>query len=265
MAALASAAVTFSAFESGRCSCNLSSAAVKPANVNSAKASVKATGLRRLCNSEGLQAKVLQASIQASSPVRSFNGVKVLNFTSNDLKNGVTIQIDGVPWKVVEFLHVKPGKGAAFVRSTLKNLLTGANVDKTFRAGEKLEQATVTKRGLQHTYVEGTEYVFMDMDTFEEVRLSVDTVGTQNAKYLREGMDVQVLEFNGAVIGVDLVDGTVIREVVMCDPGIKGNTAAGGSKPAELEGGVTVTVPLFVQIGDKVEVNTSTNEYLRRI
>ena len=159
-----------------------------------------------------------------------------------------------------EFLHVKPGKGAAFVRSKLKNFITGNTVDRTWRAGETVEVASVDKKESQFTYADGEEYVFMDMTSYEETRVKKDESW---AKYLKEGMDVSVLVWNGKVISVD-VPNAVELEVTETDPGVKGNTAQGGSKPATLETGAVVQVPLFIQIGEKIKVDTRTDTYLSR-
>ena len=186
--------------------------------------------------------------------------VTAAQVSSNDFKTGMSIEMDGQPYKVVEFLHVKPGKGAAFVRSKLKNFLTGNTVEKTWRAGETVELASVENNDSQFTYTDGADYVFMNMSTYEEVRIPEDKSWS---KYLKEGMDVQVLMWNGNVISVDLPN-TVELEVVETDPGVKGNTAQGGSKPATLETGAVVQVPLFIQQGEKIKVDTRTDEYMSR-
>jgi translation elongation factor P len=155
---------------------------------------------------------------------------------------------------------VKPGKGAAFVRSKLKNFITGNTVDRTWRAGESVEIANVDKKESQFTYADGEEYVFMDMSTYEETRVKYDEAW---AKYMKEGMDVSVLVWNGNVISVD-VPNTVELVVTETDPGVKGNTAQGGSKPATLETGAVVQVPLFIQQGEKIKVDTRTDTYLSR-
>lgn len=186
--------------------------------------------------------------------------VRAAQVSSNDFKNGMTIEMDGAPYKVVEFLHVKPGKGAAFVRSKLKNFITNNTVEKTWRAGETVELAAVEKKETQFTYAEGDEYVFMDMSTYEETRIPRDE---DWAKYLKEGMDVGVLLWNGKVISVELPN-TVELEVVETDPGLRGNTAAGGSKPAKLETGAVIQVPLFINLGDRLKVDTRSDTYLSR-
>ena len=182
--------------------------------------------------------------------------------SSNDFRPGVSIELDGSVWKVVEFLHVKPGKGSAFVRTKLKNAQTGNVVEKTFRAGETVPQANLDKRTMQHTYKEGDQFVFMDMETFEEARLSESQVGDK-AKYIKEEMEVNILFWNTTVLEVELPT-SVVLEVVETDPGVKGDTATGGSKPAILETGAQIMVPLFISIGEKIKVDTRNDSYLGR-
>ncbi len=186
--------------------------------------------------------------------------------SSNDFRTGASIMIDGSAYRVVEFLHVKPGKGSAFVRTKLKNVENGSVLEKTFRAGEMVPQAVVDKREVQYTYAEGNEnFVFMDMESFEEVRLNANQM--EKPQYLKEGMAVQVLflEVGGdrKVIGVEMPN-TVVREVVETDPGLKGDTAQGGTKPATVEGGATVSVPLFINIGEHIKIDTRTDTYQGR-
>ena len=180
----------------------------------------------------------------------------------NDLKTGLTLQLDNGLWSVVEFLHVKPGKGAAFVRSKLKNVETGQVVEKTFRAGEKVAKAMLDRREMQYLYKEGKEYVMMDNETYEQLQLTEDQIG-DGIKYLKENMVVQVLMHDARIIGVDL-PAHVILEVTDTHPSEKGNTAQGGTKPATLETGAVVNVPFFISNGDKIRVDTRTNEYLDR-
>ena len=177
--------------------------------------------------------------------------------SSNDFRTGTTIEIDGAVWRVVEFLHVKPGKGSAFVRSKLK-----AVVEKTFRAGEMVPQAMLEKASLQHTYMEGEDYVFMDMASYEETRLTADQIG-ESRKYLKEGMEVNVVSWNGNPLEVELPN-SVVLEITETDPGVKGDTATGGTKPAILETGAQVMVPLFLSIGEKIKVDTRSDSYLGR-
>ena len=180
----------------------------------------------------------------------------------NDLKTGLTLELDNGLWSVVEFLHVKPGKGAAFVRTKLKNVETGNVLEKTFRAGEKVGKATLDRREMQYLYKEGADFVMMDMETYEQLSLTEIQVG-DGIKYLKENMVVQVLLHNNRVIGVDL-PAHVELQVVDTPPAEKGNTAQGGTKPAKLETGAVVNVPFFVANGDKIRIDTRTNEYLDR-
>lgn len=182
--------------------------------------------------------------------------------SSNDFRSGVTIEIDGSVWRVVEFLHVKPGKGSAFVRTKLKNVQTGSVVERTFRAGETVPQATIEKRTMQHTYKEAEQYVFMDMETFEEANLTPEQLGDRT-RFLKEGMEVNILFWNEQVLEVELPT-SIILEVTQTDPGVKGDTATGGSKPAIVETGTQVMVPLFISIGERIKVDTRDGSYLGR-
>ena len=182
--------------------------------------------------------------------------------SSNDFRTGVTIEIDGGVWRVVEFLHVKPGKGAAFVRTKLKNAQTGSVVERTFRAGETMPQANLEKRTMQHTYKDGDQFVFMDMETYEESQLTPDQIGP-SVKYIKEGMDVNVVRWNETVIEVELPN-SVVLEIKETDPGLKGDTATGGTKPAILETGAQIMVPLFITIGERIKVDTRNDSYLGR-
>jgi elongation factor P len=182
--------------------------------------------------------------------------------SSNDFRSGVTIEIDGSVWRVVEFLHVKPGKGSAFVRTKLKNVQTGSVVERTFRAGETVPQATIEKRTMQHTYKEAEQYVFMDMETFEEANLTPEQLGDRT-RFLKEGMEVNILFWNEQVLEVELPT-SIILEVTQTDPGVKGDTATGGSKPAIVETGAQVMVPLFISIGERIKVDTRDGSYLGR-
>ena len=182
--------------------------------------------------------------------------------SSNDFRTGTTIELDGQVWRVVEFLHVKPGKGSAFVRTKLKSVRNGNVVEKTFRAGESVQQAVLEKSNLQHTYVESGDYVFMDMTSFEETRLSSDQIG-RGAKYLKEGMEVNVIFHNDKVLEVELPISITLK-VTETDPGVKGDTASGGTKPAILETGAQVMVPLFISVGEMIKVDTRNDSYLGR-
>lgn len=186
----------------------------------------------------------------------------IFAISSNDFRPGTSIELDGAPWRVQEFLHVKPGKGAAFVRTKLRNYITGNTVEKTFRAGESVEEAVVLKDLKQYTYKDADQYVFMDMVTYEEARLNEADIGDKN-KFLKEGMECNVLSWNGRVIDVELPI-TVKLQVVQTDPGLKGDTAQGGTKPATLDSGAVVNVPLFVNTGDEILVDTRTGSYMSR-
>jgi len=181
---------------------------------------------------------------------------------TSDFRNGLSIQVDGEIYTIVEFQHVKPGKGGAFVRTTLKNVKTGAVIDRRFRAGERMEQAVLERKTMQYTYRQGSDYYLMDLDTYEQVPISEELIGSQ-VKYLKENEQVSVLMHEGRIIGVELPF-TVTLEVVETDPGLRGDTASGGSKPAKLETGAVVQVPFFVQIGDRIKVDTRTDAYLER-
>ncbi|GMY25700.1 elongation factor p [Fagus crenata] len=187
---------------------------------------------------------------------------KIYAFSSNDIKVGSNIEVDGAPWRVLEFLHVKPGKGAAFVRTKMRNYITGNTVEKTFRAGVTIDEADIFKETKQFTYKDGSQFVFMDLSTYEEIRLNASDVGDK-MKYLKEGMDCIVLFWNGKIIDFDLPI-TVKLTVVDVDPGLKGDTAQGGSKPATVDTGAVINVPLFVNIGDNILVDTRTGQYMSR-
>ena len=183
--------------------------------------------------------------------------------SAGDFKNGITIEIDGNLFIITDFQHVKPGKGAAFVRSTLKNLETGAVVEKTFRPSEKMPRAHIDRRDLQYLYNDGNLYYFMDNETYEQLEMNAEDIG-DNLKFVKENDMVKVLVHNGRIFGIEpplFVELTVTQT----DPGFKGDTATGATKPATVETGATVKVPLFVNIGDVVKVDTRTGEYLGRV
>lgn len=180
----------------------------------------------------------------------------------NDFKTGLTILVDGNLFRVIEFQHVKPGKGAAFVRSKLRNLRNGNVTEKTFRAGEKVEKAQIDTRKMQYLYASGDSYAFMDMETYEQIELSQEQLEYE-LKFLLENMEVFIMMFEGEILGIDLPN-TVELTVTETEPGIKGDTATGGSKPATLETGLVVNVPFFVNEGDKLVINTSDGSYVSR-
>jgi elongation factor P len=182
--------------------------------------------------------------------------------SSNDFRSGVSIVWNGSVWRVVEFLHVKPGKGAAFVRTKLKNVQTGNTVEQTFRAGETMQQANLEKVMMQHTYKEGEQFIFMDMESYEESTLTEKQIGDR-VKYLKEGMEVSVVRWGEQVLEVELPN-AVVLEVTQTDPGMKGDTATGGNKPAIVETGAQIMVPLFITIGEKIKIDTRTDTYLGR-
>lgn len=182
--------------------------------------------------------------------------------STNDFRTGLTIELEGNVYQVVEFQHVKPGKGAAFVRSKLRNLRTGATVDKTFNAGEKMPKARVERSEVQYLYNDGKEYYFMDMETFDQFSMTKEQLGDA-IKYLKENMIITNLTFKEESIGVDLPN-YVELEVVETSPGIKGDTASGGGKPATLETGTVVSVPFFINIGDILQIDTRTGQYIKR-
>ncbi|MDD3594180.1 MAG: elongation factor P [Candidatus Gastranaerophilales bacterium] len=182
--------------------------------------------------------------------------------STNDLKNGITIEVDGGLYQVVEFLHVKPGKGAAFVRTKLKNVETGNTMEKTFRAGEKFPKALLEKKEMQFLYKADADYIFMDNSTYDQVTLTAEQIG-DGIKYLKENMNIMTLECKGKLIGIDLPN-FVELEVVDTPPAEKGNTAQGGTKPATLETGAVVNVPFFISNGEMIRVDTRTNSYLDR-
>lgn len=182
--------------------------------------------------------------------------------SSNDFRSGVTIELEGSVWRVVEFLHVKPGKGSAFVRTKLKNVQSGNVVERTFRAGETVPQATLEKRTMQHTYKEGEQFVFMDMETFEESRLNAEQIGDR-VKYLSEGMEANIIFWEGQILEVELPT-SVVLEIIETDPGVKGDTATGGTKPATVATGAQVMVPLFISVGERIKIDTRNDSYLGR-
>lgn len=181
---------------------------------------------------------------------------------TSDFRTGLSIQMDNDIFTIVDFQHVKPGKGGAFVRTKLKNVRTSGVIDKTFRAGERMEQAVLDRRNMQFSYKQDSEYFLMDLESYEMTPVCEEMIGAQ-VKYLKENEEVSVLSHDGNIIGVELPI-TVTLEIVETDPGLRGDTASGGSKPAKLETGAVVQVPFFVQIGEKIKVDTRTDAYLER-
>jgi elongation factor P len=183
--------------------------------------------------------------------------------STNDLKNGLVLNLDGQLWSVVEFQHVKPGKGGAFVRTKLKNVLSGKVVDKTFNAGTKVETATVDKRDMQYLYKENDGFVFMDMESFEQIQVPGETVGTMSA-YLLENQDAVVALHEGVPLYIEM-PASVELLISYTEPGMQGDRSTGGTKPATLETGAEIAVPLFITTGEKVKVDTRDGSYLGRV
>ncbi|GII26736.1 elongation factor P [Planotetraspora mira] len=183
--------------------------------------------------------------------------------TTNDLKNGLVLKLDGGDlWTVVEFQHVKPGKGGAFVRTKLKNIMSGKVVDKTFNAGVKVEVANVDKREMQYSYLDGEDYVFMDTETYDMLHVSRAAVG-DTANYLLENMTATIAINEGNVLYIEL-PAAVELTIAETEPGLQGDRSTGGTKPAKLETGAEIKVPLFITTGEKVKVDTRSGEYLGR-
>jgi elongation factor P len=183
--------------------------------------------------------------------------------STNDLKNGLVLNLDGQLWSVVEFQHVKPGKGPAFVRTKLKHVLSGKVVDKTFNAGTKVETATVDKRDMQYLYKDGTDFIFMDGSSFEQIPVAEVTVGDAS-HFLLENQTATVAIHEGTPLYVELPT-SVILEITYTEPGLQGDRSTGGTKPATVETGATVQVPLFITTGERIKVDTRDSSYLGRI
>jgi elongation factor P len=183
--------------------------------------------------------------------------------TTNDLKNGIVLNIDSQLWSVVEFQHVKPGKGPAFVRTKLKNVLSGKVVDRTFNAGVKVETATVDKRDMQYLYKDGDDYVFMDSNTYDQLHVPGATVGDA-ANFLLENQEAIVAIHEGTPLYIELPT-SVVLEITYTEPGLQGDRSTGGTKPATVETGYEIAVPLFLETGTRVKVDTRTGDYLGRV
>ena len=183
--------------------------------------------------------------------------------TTNDLRNGLVLNIDGQLWQVVEFQHVKPGKGPAFVRTKIKNVLSGKTVDRTFNAGLKIDTATVDRRDMQFSYRDGEDFVFMDLKSYEQIYVPAATVGDA-AAYMLEGQDVIVAFHDDNVLFVEL-PAAVVLTVSHTEPGLQGDRSSAGTKPATLETGAEIQVPLFLNEGDKVKVDTRSGSYISRV
>lgn len=182
---------------------------------------------------------------------------------TSDFKNGLKLDLDDTPYVITYFQHVKPGKGGAFVRTKVKNLLNGRTVDRTFRAGEKLKEADVEERKMQYLYNDGENCIFMDTVSYDQIPIMDDVIG-DNSKFLLENADVNVLFWKGAPVNIVLPSFIEVL-VTQSDPGVKGDTSSGATKPATLETGAVIHVPLFVKEGDKLRVDTRTGEYCERV
>jgi elongation factor P len=182
--------------------------------------------------------------------------------STNDLKNGMVLNIDGQLWSIVEFQHVKPGKGPAFVRTKMKNVLSGKTIDKTFNAGVKVETATVDRSDMQYLYRDGDDFVFMDTKTYEQINVPEATVGDA-ANFLLESNEAIVAQNDGTVLYVEL-PASVVLEITQTDPGLQGDRSTGGTKPATVETGAEIQVPLFLESGTKIKVDTRDGSYLGR-
>ena len=183
--------------------------------------------------------------------------------SAGDFRNGVTFEMDSQVYRVVEFQHVKPGKGAAFVRTKLKNVMTGSVLEKTFNPTEKVQEAQIDRKDMQYLYNDGDMYYFMDNETYEQLPLSKDELG-DTLKYLLDNMVVKVLSYKGKVFGVE-PPLFVELEITYTEPGFKGDTSTGATKPATTQTGYVLNVPLFVEIGDKIRIDTRTGEYMERV
>lgn len=181
-----------------------------------------------------------------------------------DFRNGMVIELGGTLYSISYFQHVKPGKGGAFVRTKLKNVLTGAVIEKTFRAGEKVDEVRLVRRPVQYSYTDGQFYYFMDQESYEQIPLPASTIGEDQLVYLKENMECEALVRDDTPISVELPF-FVELEVTQTEPGVRGDTAQGGTKPAKLETGASVLVPLFVEIGDVIKVDRRENKYLERV
>ena len=191
------------------------------------------------------------------------NSEETLVATTNDLKNGMVLNLEGQLWQVVEFQHVKPGKGPAFVRTKIKNVLSGKTVDKTFNAGLKVETATVDRRDMQYLYKDGDDYVFMDMKTYDQINVPATVVGDA-ANYMLESQTATIAMHEGSPLYIEL-PASVVLEITYTEPGLQGDRSTGGTKPATVETGYEIQVPLFLETGTKVKVDTRTGEYLGRV
>jgi len=182
--------------------------------------------------------------------------------STTDFRRGLKIEMDGVPYEIVDFLHVKPGKGGAFIRTKLKNMINGRVVENTFRSGEKMVKPDLESKEMQYLYREAEDFVFMDMESYEQMHAGAAQLGEKGG-YLKDGMELKMLLYKGQPLDIDL-PASVVLEVSETEPGVKGDTVSGATKPAQLETGITVNVPLFINIGDKIKVDTRSGDYIGR-
>lgn len=183
---------------------------------------------------------------------------------TSDFRNGMVIELDDTLYQIVYFQHVKPGKGGAFVRTKLKDVMAGRVLDRTFRAGEKVKEVRLERRPIQYSYTDGHLYYFMNMETYEQIPLSPEAIGGDQLKYLSENMECEALQRDGQILSVELPQ-FVELEIVATDPGVRGDTAQGGTKPAKLGPGAIVQVPLFLEVGDLIRVDRTEDKYITRV
>ena len=186
-----------------------------------------------------------------------------MKYQTSQFRNGLKVELDGTPYNMVYFQFVKPGKGTAFTRTKLKNMLTGAVIERTFRTGETIEAADVETVEMEFLYLEGEDYHFMNMESYEQISIPKETIEDES-KFLVEGLTTEILYYKGRPVNIELPN-FIEAEITQCDPGVKGNTANGGSKPATISAGAVVQVPLFVEQGEWIKVDTRTQEYVSRV
>ena len=190
-------------------------------------------------------------------------GDLIMAISTADFKTGLTIEFEGVVYQIVDFQHVKPGKGSAFVRSRLRNMMNGSTLERTWRSGEKMEQANVERRNVEYLYRDGDDLALMDMEDYEQISLPVSQVGEDKVKFLKDNTKVLLVEWKGTLLDLELPQIMELK-VAQTDPGLKGDTATGGSKPATLETGAVINVPLFINEGELLRVDTTTGKYVER-
>ena len=182
---------------------------------------------------------------------------------SNELRRGMFIELDGDVFEIVEFQHIKPGKGGAFVRVKIRNLKTDRVIEKTLNAGVRMPLADISQKDIQYMYKDGTNYVFMDMETYDQIQVASEKIG-DSAKFIKENIIISCLLYNGAVLGIKL-PALITMKIIETVPGARGDTVQGASKPAKLETGAEIQVPLFIQAGDEIKIDTRTGEYVERV